>query len=209
MITKNASNILRKLAYGSGDDTYYIDRIPVPLKEDPSIKDLIARKKYLSNILGRPLYDNSDKLADKVTISKHKYHIADDPDDVDEIGLQEYLDLLEKAIKTNDKKLANDAAEYWSMWAQSLDKKANNPIQDIIDNINTGELNKQLKDAETKGLRPASELYDIEEDILKGMKPAVRKQIKSVDYELGDGDFSVTLVDGNTGIYNIDDDIIF
>ena len=50
---------------------------------------------------------------------------------------------------------------------------------------------------------------DIEEDILKGMKPAVRKQIKSVDYELGDGDFSVTLVDGNTGIYNIDDDIIF
>ena len=91
----------------------------------------------------------------------------------------------------------------------SLDKKANNPIQAIIDNINTGEIAKQLKDAEVKGLRPASELYDIEEDILKGMKPTVRKQIKSVDYELGDGDFSVTLVDGNTGIYNIDDDIIF
>ena len=219
MITKNASNVLRKIAHVSGEYcsmyAQYLNK-KIEKKANTDIQQLTdivtqyAPKDW--SYMGVNSY--ADKKGSRtmdafVAVGDDEYSIGFDKGDTKKVHK-----IIDKILKNDN--TGADSIEFeidsdgeYNYYPIHSNQQQRSHIQDIINSINTGELNKQLKDAKTKGLRPASELYDVEKDILKGMKPAVRKQIKSVDYELGDGDFSVTLVDGNTGIYNIDDDIIF
>ena len=114
--------VLVKTAYGSGDDTGYIGRVPEPYWSGDSSKipeHLKSRLEKIRALVGRPLYGDDGPVAGKIHLSRYKYHWNPDTNAEDQISLEDYGKLVEDAIASNDEGKLRDAEDYWSMLVEA------------------------------------------------------------------------------------------